>query len=274
MKGSIKDSYTFKSKFGVKGYVLGRLAGPTTLAIDANGDIYVGERNNNRVQIFNKDGTSPRIFQKCILWPISMAFHPDGDLVVLGANGVVHILDPKGNPKSQFGTRGKNNGQMVNPLALAIDPKGDIVIADTGNSRIQVLTKEGTWIKTIEHPNPHAVAVDLFGNIYVGDCKHSKVQVLNLEGTLIREFGENGEGDHQFEWITAVHVDQHGNVIVSDSDHSQVKIFDKEGNFLMKLGTIGIANDDGMTGPRGTIIDQHGNLLVADEYTHRVTIFG
>lgn len=101
--GSVIKKYDASGKLLLQfGYLGGRGAGyfekPSDLAIDnRNGDIYVVDGGNNRVQRFNNDG----------------AF------------------------LSEFGGMGPANGQFNNPSGIAVDKEGFVYVADSGNHRIQ-----------------------------------------------------------------------------------------------------------------------------------------
>lgn len=43
----------------------------------------------------------------------------------------------------KFGSHGEGNGQFNAPTGVAVDSNGNIIVADWGNSRIQVL--DGSW---------------------------------------------------------------------------------------------------------------------------------
>jgi DNA-binding beta-propeller fold protein YncE len=282
-KGSIKSSYTYKSKIGYKGGVLGRLDEPSAITIHpTSGDIYVTDQKNHRIQVFKRDGTSPRKFNRLtvLVQPISLAFHPDGDLVVLTWYTELLIFDTEGKCKSQWTGpyRGHEEKQILNPSSLAIDLKGNIVIANPESSQLQVYTKDGEWVKTIgskgdeigQFQKPNCVAVDLLGNYIVGDPNAQRITIFDPEGTPIRAFGERGREDHQFSWIMGVYVDQHGHILVTDKGHHQVKIFDREGRYLMKVdrpsGCLG--------GEKGIAIDQNGDILLVDSLSHCILVFG
>ena len=48
------------------------------------------------------------------------------------------VFDENGKFISKLGSKGKQDGQFNRPEDLAIDPEGNVFVADTGNSRIQV----------------------------------------------------------------------------------------------------------------------------------------
>lgn len=81
----------------------GQLAKPTNVAVDADGNLYVTDTLNNRVQIF----------------------------------------DPDGNFVSTFGKAGDGPGYFARPKGIAVDSDGHVWVADAVQDRVQVFTKEG-----------------------------------------------------------------------------------------------------------------------------------
>ncbi len=79
---------------------------------------------------------------------------------------------------------------LNNPQDLRLGPDGNLYIADTGNKRILIVSKEGDLIRIIKDKKnfktPSGVNVDGEGNIYVADESSRAVLVYNPEGELIR----------------------------------------------------------------------------------------
>ena len=88
---------TFLAKWGTKGSANGQFKNPYDLAIDAAGNVYVGDTSNNRVQKFDATG----------------AF------------------------VTKWGTKGSANGQFKKPHGIATDATGNVYVADTPNNRVQ-----------------------------------------------------------------------------------------------------------------------------------------
>jgi sugar lactone lactonase YvrE len=82
---------------GGLGSSAGQFSNPQGMAVDAQGDFYVADRNNNRIQKFNSNG--------------------------------VFI--------TKWGSPGSGDGQFISPLGVAIDFSGNVYVADSGNNRIQ-----------------------------------------------------------------------------------------------------------------------------------------
>jgi len=143
---------------------------PSTIAMDAAGDLYVLDTGNHRIQKFG----------------------PDGKYL------------------ATYGRQGQGPGEFYYPAWLAIDAKGFIYVTDPNNQRIQVLTPDGKDHKAIKGIEQGAGPVFLgkSGELLTGAPrmrfvfndpgeKEMKdpalpklVRVLDLEGKAIREFGE------------------------------------------------------------------------------------
>ena len=79
---------------------------------------------------------------------------------------------------------------LKDPQDLRMGPDGNLYIADTGNKRILVVSREGELIREIKDKKnfktPSGVNVDAQGNIYVADESARAVLVYSPEGELIR----------------------------------------------------------------------------------------
>jgi DNA-binding beta-propeller fold protein YncE len=101
--------------------------------------VLVGDRENNRVQVFDSDG------KFLAQWRGSGApfgLFPAGDrlFVADGRGNVVRVLDAKGKPVGRWGERGKGPGQFQMPHMLCVDSRGDVYVAEVTGKRIQKFT--------------------------------------------------------------------------------------------------------------------------------------
>lgn len=58
---------------------------------------------------------------------------------------VVQVFNTEGEFLLKFGSNGEGNGQFNAPTGVAVDVNGNIIVADWGNSRIQVSARTHTW---------------------------------------------------------------------------------------------------------------------------------
>jgi len=219
-------------------------------AVDADGQVYVTDTGNNRIQIFS----------------------------------------PAGNLVGTFGSGGDGDYQFACPAGAAIGPaNGDIVVLDRCNQRVMVydsnrifkakLGETGVPGEDNAHFNwPFGVAVDASGAIYVADSENHRVQkctVSGASGTCAIFVGETGVFSSSYAHLhpLAVAVDNQGRVYVVDEWNSRVQVFDSNAAYLTTLGGAWGARSGEMIGPSGVAVDDSGNLYVTDRDNHRVQKF-
>uniref|UniRef100_A0A8C8J3G0 RING-type E3 ubiquitin transferase n=1 Tax=Oncorhynchus tshawytscha TaxID=74940 RepID=A0A8C8J3G0_ONCTS len=171
----------FKSKIGA-----GRLMGPKGVAVDRNGHIitvdnkaccvFIFQANGKLVTKFGARGTSDRQFTgrgdtPCLicLWVCSFGTIP---VQVFDMYSILYFAD--GEFLFKFGSHGEGNGQFNAPTGVAVDANGNIIVADWGNSRIQVFDSSGSflsYINTTADPlyGPQGLSLTSDGHVAVAD---------------------------------------------------------------------------------------------------------
>ncbi len=171
----------------------GTFYGPRDIAIDAEGNVYITDTGNKRVQKFDSDG----------------------------------------NPLGQWGGAGSEPGQFLEPVGIAIDGEGNIYVADTWNQRIQKFSRDFQfvaqwpvqgWFGESVLNKPY-LAVDADGNVYATDPEGYRVLVFGGDGALLAVFGKYGTDDASFDLPAGIAVDEEGNVYVADSNNHRVMKF-------------------------------------------------
>lgn len=128
--------------WGTKGSAPGQFNLPHAVAVDTNGLVYVADRNNNRIQIFDADGTFLREWTH-VGSPWGLAFGPGETLFVAsGREERVLKLDLNGKILGVFGEPGKGPGQFGYAHGIAVGPGEEIYVAEILNWRVQKLVKK------------------------------------------------------------------------------------------------------------------------------------
>ena len=107
----------------------------------------------------------------------------------------------------QWGGFGTGNGQFIGQLGVAVDPSGNVYVADSGNNRIQKFSGTGTYLAQWgnagsgngQFDGPEAIAVSPAGDVYVSDWSNNRVQKFSSAGTYLTQWGTSGSGNGQLQ---------------------------------------------------------------------------
>ena len=173
-------------------------------------------------------------------------------------------------------------------------------VADQGNHRIQVFTKEGKYLSQwgqhgtlpgqfggdgpagSRFGGPHFLARDSQGRLYTTEGTLGRVQQFSAEGKPLLAWGDKGDQPGGFGSLQTgfskssfgpigVYVDRHDRVWVS-SLNDRVQVFTAEGKFLYGLGGPGEEPGE-FARPHGMVMDSKGHLYVADAGNQRIQKF-
>jgi DNA-binding beta-propeller fold protein YncE len=131
---------TFLKSWGGQGTEAGQFTVAHGTAIDAKGLLWVTDRENQRIQIFDQDGKFIRQIKYAGL-PCGLAIGSQYVYMVNGFAGQLLRLDLNGNVLAATGKPGKGLGEFGEAHFLAVSPKGEIYIADTVNSTLHKFVK-------------------------------------------------------------------------------------------------------------------------------------
>jgi DNA-binding beta-propeller fold protein YncE len=126
----------FIKSWGGKGKEAGKFDVAHGLAFDAKGQLWVTDRENQRIQIFDQDGKYIKELKYSGL-PCSLDIGPQSIFMVNGFTGQLLKLDLDGKVLSATGKPGKGLGEFGEAHMIAVSPKGDVYIADSVNANVQ-----------------------------------------------------------------------------------------------------------------------------------------
>ncbi|MCO5175658.1 MAG: 6-bladed beta-propeller [Thermomicrobiales bacterium] len=160
---------SFIRTFGTSGAGEGQLGinsaagagGPNGVAIDADGSIYVADTWNHRISVFSADGTPLRTWGQfadlqdstdaqqmtgMFYGPRGIAIHDGLVYVTDTGNERVEVFETDGTFVRAFGGTGSGDGQLLEPVGIAVGKDGTVFVADAHNGRIARFSSDGTWL--------------------------------------------------------------------------------------------------------------------------------
>lgn len=240
---------------------------PTGIAVDASGNVYVGDVTNHRIRKIT----------------------PNGVVSTLAGDGTSGLVDGTG-------TAAKFHG----PFGVTVDALGNVYVCDAANNCIRKITPEGV-VSTLagdgaagtfgyadgvgtaaRFSSPHSLTVDPAGNLYVVDYSNHRIRKVTPGGVVTTLAGSSkGFADGmgiaaKFDYPMGIARDAEGNLYVADYNNQRIRKITPSGEVstLAGNGTQGFVDGTGATaqfeGPFGVGIDVSGNLYVSDRLGHRI----
>jgi sugar lactone lactonase YvrE len=223
--------------------------GPSGLAIDGAGNLYVADSGNSSVRRVTSQGSVQTL---------------------VGSTAIAGDADGVGAQAS-----------FEAPTGIVVDAAGNTWIADSGNRTVRRITPQGetTTLQTAAGTGPvflggqaAGLTVDAAGNLYVADMEPYSILKVSPDGiatTLVANSAVHGE-ESAFYSPAGIAVDRSGNVYFTDLFSNSVRKVTPEGAISVFAGSFQPGSADGtgtaaaFNAPQGVALDDAGNLYVAD----------
>lgn len=276
------DNLRFDRAWGRQGTGMADFYLPYGIDTDAEGNVYVADTYNNRVQVFDSNGTFMRSWgQKGsgmgdLLVPYDIAVDRQGNIYVADTyNFRIVKFNASGRFLLQWGQKGKGIGQFAFLSGIAVGPEGSIYTTDAKMHRVQVFDSGGRFLRSWGQPgktagsfvSPMGIAVDNNGNVYVADSKMQRIQVFGSRGNFMNAIVGT------MAYPTDVDVDATtGNIYVLDGASHFMWEMTSAGQILRTFGGPGSGSAK-FVKPYGLCTDDAGNVYVADTANSRIQKF-
>ena len=299
-----------------------RLNYPQGVALDSAGNVYIADTYNYRVRKVSANGLITTVAGNgtpgyggdngpataaMLRFPAGVAVDSHNNLYIadlsnqrirMVTNGTITTVAGNG----QYGYSGDNGpatqATMNNPISVAVDPAGNLYIADRDNNVIRVVS--GGTITTVagngqlgyngdnisataaQLNNPYSVATDAAGNVYIADTYNFRVRMVS--GSKITTVAGHGQSSYSGDGGSAVNAGLEayavafnaGNLYIADHFGGRLrKVAGGMINTIVGGGWPASNSVNGPTGtqlayPNGVAVDLAGDLFIADSADHLI----
>ena len=144
----IEAEMRFIAKFGSKGSGMGQFNSPQGITVSTNGDVFVADYNNNRIQILDDSLHSQRfITHQTMEYPRDVKLTSDEVYVLCVDSPCILVFSHAGEKIRSLITWGRR--MQIGSAHFCMDRKQNLLICDWGNDQVKIFSKEGIHLHTI-----------------------------------------------------------------------------------------------------------------------------
>ena len=265
---------------GISGYsgdggsaTTAELSQPWSVAVDASGNVYIPDDNNNVIR-------------------------------KVSTNGIITTV--AGNGSGGYSGDGgiATAAQLLGPVAVAVDARGNLYIADYYNNVIRKVSTNGI-ISTVagngtggysgdggnatlaELSDPEGLLLDSSNNLYIADSHNNVIRKVNANGIISTVAGNGTQGykgdggiatNAELNTPISMLLDQNGNLIIADCFNNVIRKVNANGiiSTIVGNGIGGYFGDGGsaiaaeLNSPSGLVLDASGSLYIGDFQNNRI----
>ncbi len=223
----------------------GQFKEPWGVAVAPDGNVYVADTWNHRIQRFTPDGVFLNTWGRfgqiaagqiagemgVFYGPRDIAISADGLVYVTDTgNKLIQVFESDGRYVGEFGGGGPFDGQLDEPVGLEFGPDGALYVVDTWNGRVQVFDRNHTfqfkwsveaWYGQSVNNKPY-VAVDAGGRVYVTDPELYRVIAFDSRGNYLHSFGQYSTEPDGMALPTGIATGKEGLVYVTDAANGRI----------------------------------------------------
>jgi len=250
---------------------------PTWVAIDFLGNLFIADRNNNKIRKVNV------------------------------TTGIISTIAGNGSNGFKGDGDSANTSLLRSPTGLAFDGSGNLYIADQKNYRIRKLNISTGLISTIAGigifgtfadgnlatssylNSPSSVAVDKAGNLYIADKSNHRIRKVNSNTGIISTVAGEGTSGYFGDGFSATNaslsnptgiaIDDSGNIYIADQGNNKIRKVTISTGIISTIagdGTPGFGGDGSLAttaylnSPFSVALDATNNIYVADAKNNRI----
>jgi sugar lactone lactonase YvrE len=273
------------ARFGVFGHGTGQFSNPYDVALDAQGNVFVADDNNNRVVELSPRLTWLRAWSTTpdpadpLGYVRALVAEPSGrTYVAVSGKDQVVVFSAAGRRLRAFGRSTRVAGQLISPVGVGVGPTGRVYVAEAfgGRSRVDVfdaaLRPLRSWttggaILGHDYFSPVAVAGARGGSAWIVDTLNGVVRHVDARGRLLGAVGGAGSAAGQLRRPSGVALGPDGTVYVADTGNDRVQAFSPRGRLRSSF-----AAHVRLSAPSAVAIGPGGRLFVVDAGHRRVVV--